>query len=173
TFRKGVNLCRGVNHLLKFIYCLATVIIGFQIVQCTKFFEHARYCLSCAYSLAELGTLMTTYTIAYGDDDVEVVIFYLAFLRFFTDCAMLSGMSEFPTYHVFFQFSFFKNMLDVLRNGRSTLLKKLCHLCLCQPYRLTLQPGLDTGNAVVALINNNVTLLLHNPESLKHRAIDH
>ena len=42
---------------------------------------------------------------------------------------------------------FFKDILDVFIDGGFGFAEKLCHLILCQPDRLALQPNFDAGAA--------------------------
>jgi len=76
----------------------------------------------CRRPLAELCTLERFYSIANGDDDIEVV----------EVCRLLSkfGISEFLHRNYFFKLFFLINILDMFIYSRTAFLKKLCHLLL-------------------------------------------
>ncbi len=71
----------------------------------------------------EHRTLTRLHTVADGNDNVKVVIFHFLGLEKSLNGTVLSGMSEFPTYLLFFQFSFFENVADMLCDSRSSLTK--------------------------------------------------
>ncbi|MFC2467888.1 MAG: virulence RhuM family protein [Capnocytophaga endodontalis] len=61
-------------------------------------------------------------------------------------------MSEIPTYHFFIQFSFLKNMRDMLCYSSAPLSKQCSHLFLCEPYGLTLYPYIYLYRTIFTLI---------------------
>ena len=65
-------------------------------------------------------------------------------------------MSEIPTYQLFIQFALKKDVLQVLRDGASALLKKLRDLLLSQPQRIILEKDLDIHLAALRLENHKV-----------------
>lgn len=71
-------------------------------------------------------------------------------------CTMLSGMSEFPTYHFFVQFSFLENIRYMLTYRCPSFIKQLSYLCYIQPYSFILQSNIKFY-PLVRLIDNHLT----------------
>ncbi len=72
---------------------------------------------------------------------------------------MLYGSSEFPTYHIFLQFSFWENMLYVLRDSAPAFPEKLCHLLLSKPNGLMLHHHTDRDFFIGCSEEDDVGLL--------------
>ena len=67
---------------------------------------------------------------------------------------------------ILFQFAFFQGIVDMTGNNRLVLLKKLCHLSLCQPHCLILQTYINLCLSVFCLIYYNF-VFFHNFTSCK------
>ena len=65
------------------------------------------------------------YTIPHRDNNIKIVVFYLFTLRFPLYSTMLSGLSEIPTNHFFFQFSFFENIGNMTTNRSTAFIEHL------------------------------------------------
>ena len=104
--------------------------------------------------LAEACTLNRFYTIAYRDDNIKIVVFYLFTLCFPFYSAMLSGLSEFPTDHFFFQFSFLENIGNMFTNSGTPFIEQLRYLFNIQPHGLVLQSHIKS-HSFVRLVNNH------------------
>ena len=61
----------------------------------------------------------------------------------------------------FFKFTFFKRIINVTCNYGLILLKQLCHLSLCQPHGLILQPDINLRLSIWSLIDYNLLIFLH------------
>ena len=86
---------------------------------------------------------------------------------------MLSGMSEFPTYLFFFQFSFFENVADMLCDSYSSLTEQHCHLFLCKPYCLVLKQYVNFHITIFRLVKDYLIfywydMIFHNLIMLFH-----
>lgn len=78
------------------------------------------------------------YAIPDRDDGIKIVESYFFCLCFTFYSSMLSGVSEFPTYHIQLQFSALKYIAQMLRNGRAPFVKKGCYCFLRCPDGLVL-----------------------------------
>ena len=101
--------------------------------------------------------MLGLYTVAYGDDYVEVVYLNDAGLSFPFDRAMRGGVCIFCTYHFFIQFSFLKYVSDMPGNNRPVSLEKQGHLFFCEPDSLVIKFNIDTGPAVGSLVEDNLS----------------
>lgn len=92
-------------------------------------------------------------------------------LHFSRDCSMDSGLCKFCTYLIAYQFSFTEAITNMFGYHRSLTSEQLCHLCLCQPHSLILQPDFKPYG-LVWLVEDDFTLFcmlsqfVHSSESL-------
>ena len=77
------------------------------------------------------------------NDDIKIVILHLLRLCFPFYCAMLSGMSEIPTYHFFYEFTFLENIGNMTTYSCSTLIEQLSNLLDIQPDCIAFKPHIE------------------------------
>ena len=113
--------------------------------------------------LAEFRCLGRVYTIAHGDDGVEVVAVHVVSLRLVGYCAVLSGYFHFGNNHIFFKFPFFEDILQMLTNRRHAHSKQLSHSLLSTPKCFVLDDHLDGAVVIGGVVEEELDfVVLHN-----------
>ena len=101
--------------------------------------------------LAELGAAPGFDPVAYGDDDVEVIVGGIV------EFAVRGSYSEIPNNWSLLQFTFLENILEVFIDGRDGFREQFRHLFLRQPDRLMVEMDLQPGLPVISLIQRYFT----------------
>ena len=117
---------------------------------------------------AEVYAHIAPHPITDGQNHVEIVVVALSG---YLPGSFSLNCSEFPNSCFGFQFSIFKNIADMLTDGRLGYLVKLTHCFLSHPDCIFLKIDINFGIALFVLINQDFSRIrqftAHNPSSFR------